>query len=213
MKFIFYHWLGLNEYLFTLLNHNLNQGALPYFLYVISILFKEFVFLIYYAVFVVYQIRQLSIDTSYERYNRAFNKAVEIGSIYASVIVVYTLIKYSINFPRPYCSMPSFFSVQDFGHERCLSSFPSAHVAVAIIICWWCWPYLSRLGRILLIGLVVLVGLSRIALAMHYPADIIWSIFISLSICFSASKIYRLPYLQNKILDPIEKLIWQFIKK
>lgn len=214
MKFILYHWLGLNEYLFTLLNSNLNYGLLPHFLYVISILFKEFVFLIYYAAFVTYQVRQLSIsEATYERYDRVFNKAVEIGSIYASVMVIYTLIKYTVNFSRPYCSMPSFFSIQDFSHERCLSSFPSAHTAMAIIICWWFWPYLSRLGRILLVGLVILVGLSRITLAMHYPADIIWSVVISLSICFVAPKISRLPYFQNKILDPIEKLIWQFIKK
>lgn len=212
MKFIFYNWLGLNEYLFTLINSSLNHGALPHFFYVISILFKEFVFLIYYAAFVTYEVRNLSTQT-YEKYNKIFNKAVEIGSIYANVMVVYTLIKYTANFPRPYCSMSSFVSINNFAHERCLSSFPSAHTAMAIIVCWWVWPCVNRLGRILLITLVILVGLSRIALAMHYPADIIWSVVISLSICLIAPQICTLSLLQDKILEPVKKLIWQLLKK
>jgi len=212
MKFILYNWLGLNEYLFILLNATLNHGLLPYFFYLVSILFKEFVFLIYYAAFVTYEVRNFSTQT-HEKYNKIFNKAVEIGSIYASVMVVYTLIKYTVNFPRPYCSMSSFVSISNFAHERCLSSFPSAHTAMAIIVCWWVWPYVNRLGRILLIALVILVGLSRIALAMHYPADIIWSVVISLSICLIAPKICTLSLFQDKILEPVKKLIWQFLKK
>ncbi|AVP87268.1 hypothetical protein phytr_3140 [Candidatus Phycorickettsia trachydisci] len=212
MKFVLYDWLGLNEYLFTLLNSSLNHGLLSYFFYLISILFKEFVFLIYYAAFVVYQVNNLSAQT-YEKYNKVFNKAVEIGSIYSSVMVFYTLIKYTVNFPRPYCSMSNFISINNFAHERCLSSFPSAHTAMAIIVCWWVWPYVNRLGRILLIALVILVGLSRIALAMHYPADIIWSVVISLGICHIAPKISSLGIIQDKILQPIKKFIWQFVKK
>jgi len=214
MKLILYHWLGLNEYLFTLLNSSLNKGLLPYFFYIISILFKEFVFLIYYSAFMVYQVRQMVIiKPNYEAYDRVFNKVVKIGSIYAGVMVVYTFLKYTVNFPRPYCSISRFISINNFAHERCLSSFPSAHTAMAVIVCWWVWPYANRLGRILLIALVMLVGLSRITLAMHYPADIVWSIIISLSICFIAPKISRLFIIQDKILQPIEKLIWQFLKK
>ena len=159
--------------------------------------------------FAYYKLKSVSFER--KLYDQIFALMIKIGSIYAIIGLLYALMKYHINLPRPYCSMLKVISVADFTHVRCLSSFPSAHTALAVLACYCAFPYLKLKGRVCAICLVVLVGLSRISLAMHFPADVIYSILISLIICISVDKIQQLKFIQHFILSPIANWVYKLL--
>jgi membrane-associated phospholipid phosphatase len=80
----------------------------------------------------------------------------------------------------------------DIAHERCLSSFPSSHTGLAILIALNIWPYIGSGMRIFSAFIIGLVALSRVGLAMHYPADIFYSIFIAILVFAISKLVYRL---------------------
>jgi len=102
--------------------------------------------------------------------------------------------------------MPSeFTTILDVTKERCLSSFPSAHTGLAILIAYYLWPYLTKYQKAIVLSLIVVVSISRITLAMHYPADIIYSILIAYLIIFFSNKL--VDYMQTIIVKPLGKII------
>jgi membrane-associated phospholipid phosphatase len=98
----------------------------------------------------------------------------------------------------------------NFEGERCLSSFPSAHSALALIITFYLWPYLNRYAKVSATLVIILVGLSRISLAMHYPADIIYGIIIGFMTLGLAEITYKLS--KKIIFTPIINIIFKLIK-
>jgi membrane-associated phospholipid phosphatase len=218
-KFFIYDWLGLNQKIFIYFNNILNVGIIPYYLNVFSKFFDILVFFLYFTLVLGYRIYDLRGGRfDYQRYTINFKQIIQIGLIYGSIGIIYTLIKYGINLPRPYCSLDHFFSAQDFSNARCLSSFPSAHTAMAFMISYLLFPYLNFLTRIIACLVVVIVGLSRIALAMHYPADVVYSVFISYIICRSVDKILAVKSIQQQIINPclhfiFKALISKLLKK
>lgn len=212
MQHIFYDWFGLNQILFTQINSISNSLLYQYFCYILSIIFALFVFLIYYGALVFYRyycVRKSGFD--YAMYNRYFDELVKIGSSYGAIGLIYTAMKFSINMARPYCSGISFTSIMDFAGQRCLSSFPSAHTAIAVLIYYSFLPYLNSLGRFLGLMMILVVGMSRIALAMHFPADIVYSIIIAFSICYLADKLVQIAYVQSCIVLPTKQFIFKQI--
>lgn len=212
IKFFFYDWLGLNQKLFTYLNNIANLSLAPYYLNILSKFFDIFVFFLYFTSILIYKIYDLRGNSfDYQKYMTGFKKLMQIGLMYACIGIFYALMKYGINLPRPYCSMDHFSSISDFAGVRCLSSFPSAHTAMAFMISYLLFPYLNASGKIIACFGIMLVGLSRIALAMHYPADIIYSIAISYIICKSVDKILAIKSLQNKIISPSIHIIFRIL--
>ena len=119
---------------------------------------------------------------------------IKLGISYACFGLFYAFLKFTINMPRPFCSLPpgSFATIIDISHERCLSSFPSSHTGLVVLIALNIWPYIGPRIRVSMLLLIGLVALSRIGLAMHYPADIIYSIFIAIFIYIISRLIYKL---------------------
>ena len=144
-----------------------------------------------------------------QEFNIRYNKLVYAGLCYAIFGLTYAFLKFYVNIPRPFCSMPegTFFTIMDTSRERCLSSFPSAHTGLAILVSYLLWQYLtSRLKHIAII-IIFITALSRITLAMHYPADILYSIFIVLfvilmaNITFASCKNNVIKYCETKVRD------------
>jgi membrane-associated phospholipid phosphatase len=212
MQYIIYDWLGLNKFLFIKINYIMNLWLLPYFNLFCRVFFDIDAFLAYYTIFIIFFIYQIRGDNfSYEKYLQYFNITAKIGAIYATIVISYALMKYGFKMPRPYCSIKGFFSSQSFHFEQCFVSFPSSHTAIAVLLCYSLFDYVSRIYKILLCILVILAGASRIGLGMHYPADVLYSIFISLSICILIEKVIYLPSVQKNILQPIAGRVYSFL--
>lgn len=197
---IFYNFFGLNQKIFFAINSVINNLNLAYFLEKISWFFSISLFTIYYLLFLIYSyIRLKKIKNTKEREDNfwvIYNNMVNIGIIYAIFGFTYALLKFSINLPRPFCSLPigSFITIINIENERCLSSFPSAHTGLAVLITYFLWNYLNSLGKIIALAIILLVAISRITLAMHYPADILYSFFIAMFVIKIGNFIYLILY-------------------
>lgn len=97
------------------------------------------------------------------------------------VVILNTLIKNIVQRPRP----DGFRLVSEWGY-----SFPSGHSMVAMafygFLAWLVWKYerdaLSRwFYLIVFAGLILVIGISRVYLGVHYASDVIAGFFVSLA--------------------------------
>ena len=195
LKNIFYYWYGYNKEIFLSINHSFSNLSLQYFFKIISSMFSISSFAIYYILLsVLLVLYSRKNHFSQQNFLSFYTYFVKIGMGYAFIGFAYALMKFTVNMPRPYCSLElgSFITLIDFDSERCLSSFPSAHTAVVILISYALWPFSKCLTRIGLVLTCLLVMLSRVVLAMHYPADILYSVVIAFGLIYLANLFYRL---------------------
>ncbi|MCC8368859.1 MAG: phosphatase PAP2 family protein [Rickettsia endosymbiont of Oxypoda opaca] len=194
----FYNFHGLNQEIFLFLNRITNIGILPYFLEFISFCFNITNFAVIYILYWIYFYIQLKKIKNFNQLQGAFwgkyNKLIEIGIIYTIFGLTFTALKFSVNFPRPFCSQPlnSFITIINLQVERCLSSFPSSHAGLAFLVTYFAWSYLNLSLKIIAIFIIGLVSLARISLAMHYPADIIYGIIITAIIIVIGKQVYKI---------------------
>lgn len=80
--------------------------------------------------------------------------------------------KAGFDMPRPYNALPSG-SVKVLATLNEPYSFPSGHSAFAVLVTWVFWPYCQKRWRAFLLLCVVWVGVSRISVGAHFPADVI----------------------------------------
>ncbi|WP_412707617.1 phosphatase PAP2 family protein [Candidatus Rickettsia kedanie] len=195
---VFYNFCGLNHEIFLFLNKITNIGSIPYFLKIISFCFNIANFALIYILYCIYFYIQLKkIKNDNERQNKfwhGYNQLVEIGIIYGVFGLIFTALKFLVNFPRPYCSLPadSLMTIINTANERCFSSFPSSHAALSVLVIYFIWDYIKLPLKILMICVIMLVSLSRISLAMHYPSDIIYGIAIAFITILIGKLIYRI---------------------
>jgi tRNA threonylcarbamoyl adenosine modification protein YjeE len=217
MKEVFYDLYGYNAEIFYFFNHLGNIGILPETLRCLSAVFNIENFAIYYVVLCAVCFYRLFSSRAGLRGSQdaevklprpsdlrfaasegnkllgTYNTLVFIGICYAVFGLIYAALKFSINLPRPYCSLPagSFQTILDLSHERCMSSFPSSHSGLALMLTILSWRYLSLSCRIFVVLVVLSVALSRISLAMHYPADILYSYIIVLVVLCVAKGVFK----------------------
>jgi membrane-associated phospholipid phosphatase len=188
MKELLYDFYGYNQGIFYLLNEFCISYKLQVPLLYISRIFDIENFAIYYilAVAILWVQRRITAPS--------YDFMTKLGTSYACFGLLYAFLKFTINMPRPFCSLPqgSFTTIMDIAHERCLSSFPSSHTGLAILIALNIWPYIGSGMRIFSAFIIGLVALSRVGLAMHYPADIFYSIFIAILVFAISKLVYRL---------------------
>ena len=103
---------------------------------------------------------------------------------FVSGAVVYVL-KHLIEAPRPYLVDPSIIGyVLETGY-----GMPSGHALISVVVLGWLWLRHPR-SLSLTLGIttvLVLIGLSRVFLGVHYPSQVIvgWAIGIVLLCIFS----------------------------
>ncbi|MBN8523276.1 MAG: phosphatase PAP2 family protein [Rickettsiales bacterium] len=205
---VIYNFFGINKEIFIFVNKITNVGIIPTLLKISSQFFFIGNFAAYYLIICLYCYFKLKKRSNPKiEFVPIYNQLVKAGTCYSLFGFAYAALKFGINLPRPFCSlMPSeFTTILDVTKERCLSSFPSAHTGLAILIAYYLWPYLTKYQKAIVLSLIVVVSISRITLAMHYPADIIYSILIAYLIIFFSNKL--VDYMQNIIVKPIGKII------
>ena len=159
----------------------------------------------------IYFSRQIKKDG--RLFDHYFHILVRAGVIYCCFMFVFTFFKYTVNMPRPLCSFSpdSFYSIIHPDSVRCLSSFPSAHSGFALIMSYMLLHYLALdfTQKFVVISLVILTGIARIAMAMHFPADVLYGYMIGIFVIILGNFIYK--KLPNSIMDIFRKIFMFFI--
>ena len=114
-------------------------------------------------------------------------------------MLVIEVLKLWLHRPRPFMVFP-LETMRMFGPQLAerefYHSFPSGHASFAGVIVASLWPILSRSARLVGCVFVLWVGWSRIALGVHFPADVVVGVLISViltAIIRHAVKHYRHP--------------------
>lgn len=93
-------------------------------------------------------------------------------------------------YPRPYMVIEGVEGMdrKDDGTDN-YHSFPSGHVTFATLMVFSMWSGLSGIMRVIGVGFIFAVAWSRIALGMHFPADLLGAFLISLTVAFIVRRI------------------------
>ena len=212
MKDLIYDFYGYNEEIFHEIN-NIFSASLPQHLFkYISSLFDLEMFAVYYSIILAILLYRIFTLKQYDQYSFCYDFMVKIGICYACFGFIYAALKFGINMPRPFCSLPegSFTTILDISKERCQSSFPSSHTGLAFLITLFLWDYVGTIAHLFWLCLVALVALSRIALAMHYPADIFYSLFISAGVYIIGVEVYHI--LEKNVIFWVKKRVWKMVE-
>lgn len=85
-----------------------------------------------------------------------------------------TWAKHWFDFPRPLLALPQG-AVHVIGEAEYHRSLPSGHASFAMLVAASLWPMLKRWQRWAAMGFVVWVGVSRVNVGAHFPADVLAS--------------------------------------
>ena len=196
IKELFYDFYGYNQKIFCWINDAFNDQIFQLIFLILDSILQYYCLAIYLLLILVIKFFRYNRENSLSMFNYELlpkflyqrkNFYLEIIYIYVFFLACFTILKYSMNMPRPLCILPNemFNSIIDLSSIRCNSSFPSAHSGLALIICYLLWEYfsLNRIEKIASIFFVIFVGISRIGLAMHFPTDVLFGyIFAIISI-------------------------------
>jgi membrane-associated phospholipid phosphatase len=172
MKAILYDWGGLNVWLFQIINA-FHTNELDRFMLLGSRLAEHNNFALYLGFITLGALVALH------------GKGKKQLQFWFSVIAVFILgylvdgwvveiLKSCFSFPRPPLALP-LNSIHLVGNPELnlQHSLPSGHASFAMLISASLWPVLNRYGRYMAIAFVVWVGISRISLGAHFPADVV----------------------------------------
>lgn len=184
MKEVFYDWGGINVRLFHLIN-DLRGEMIDRIMLLGTQLGGHTNFEIYLALLAVVAVFSVS-------RNRAQNRSGERALAWLMVISVLSIaylldgillswLKFALDFPRPPLILPPG-AVHIVGRPEYHYSLPSGHASFAMLMVASLWPVLNGYWRIAGIVLALWVGLSRISLGAHFPADVVAGYLSSLMV-------------------------------
>ena len=82
------------------------------------------------------------------------------------------MVKPLLDFPRPPLALPAG-TLHIIGQPEFHHSLPSGHSSFAMLVVASIWPVLGRWQRVLGVLFVLWVGVSRVSLGAHFPADVL----------------------------------------
>jgi len=198
MKEILYDWGGLNVWLFHLVN-DLRSDWLDQFMLLGTQLGEHTSFV------PILGLLMLAVLVAVPRtFARQPCHAETVVHLWLGVIAVFAIaywldgvvlgwLKPLLDFPRPPLALGEA-NIHVVGELKLHHSFPSGHSSFAMLVCASLWP----LGRYWRFGggfFLLWVGLSRISLGVHFPADVLGGFLLSLLIVLAV----RL--LTNRLID------------
>lgn len=214
LKEVFYDWMGANKWLFVHIN-DLHYGWYDALMIFISRISTSHAFPYYLAAMTAYVLitiltRSIAKKGGTKYYISGWVGVLAIfsvGFLINNVVLVKTL-KDHFHYPRPYIALAQ---DQIYGEHQVTvldrkggdpdddyRSFPSGHASFATLLLVALWPMLSPRLQWAGVGFVFMVGWSRMALGMHFPADIVGAIIITFLVVITLRAIIY--YLMRKIL-------------
>ena len=205
-KNVLYDWFGYNRILFDALNNATENAAVLKTLKFITD------YIGHYMMFPIHIcILMLIVYTITHTKNRNIEK--ELVYIKSIIVLLATLMllmtvgqltKIYFSFVRPYCSPdivlnPAVKSVMngDYHMDKCFRSLPSGHTMYVTTFVLSMWPALNKTLKRLGVATIVSVGLTRVTLGAHFPADIVYGFLLAASL----STITRL-IVRNTVMKP-----------
>jgi undecaprenyl-diphosphatase len=102
-------------------------------------------------------------------------QAVKLCSTLAIVWIAVTVLRYTLNYPRPFQRFPQLVTAYAL---EIAPSYPSGHTATIVAGSYILAKH-QKLLNVLSFSLVILVAISRVALGLHYYSDIIGGALLS----------------------------------
>jgi membrane-associated phospholipid phosphatase len=185
MKEFFYDWNGANIWLFHAIN-DIRFGGLDQVMLLGTTLGDHILFPLYLGLLTL--VALVVVNTPFQD---SAHHRVRV-SRWMAVIAVFSLayvldgvllgyVKPLLDFPRPPLALPQG-TLNIIGLPEYHHSLPSGHSSFAMLVTASLWPVLSRKWRIAGVGFVLWVGLSRISLGAHFPADVMAGFISSLAV-------------------------------
>jgi membrane-associated phospholipid phosphatase len=174
MKWYLYDWGGLNVWLFHVIN-NIHNGAIDAIMLAATAAASHQLFAWYLAV--------LCLSATSAIVKNSHNQTDTKALLWISTITVFSVayladgwllgvLKPLLDFPRPPLALP-IETVHIVGAAELHHSLPSGHSSFAMLIAASIWPLLMfPWQKYAALFFVVLVGISRISLGAHFPADV-----------------------------------------
>lgn len=185
MKELFYDWGGLNAWLFHTIN-GVRGEWLDQFMLLGTQLgdhtsFSAVLCLLLLAALVVVPRSFAGLPGEAERITRLWLGVIAVFSTaYFLDGVVLSWLKPYLDFPRPAVVFGQS-NIHVVGELKQRYSFPSGHSTFAMLVCASLWP-LGRGWRLAGLFFLAWVGLSRISVGAHFPADVVGGFSLSLAI-------------------------------
>jgi membrane-associated phospholipid phosphatase len=185
MKELFYDWGGANVWLFHAIN-DIRFPGLDQVMLLGTTLGDHGLFPFYLGVLTLFAL--VVVNTPFQDSSRHRAR----GSRWMAVIAVFSIaylldgmllgyLKPLLDFPRPPLALPQG-TVNIIGQPEFHHSLPSGHSSFAMLVIASLWPVLSRRGRAAGVFFVLWVGISRVSLGAHFPADVVAGFLSSLAV-------------------------------
>jgi len=191
MKEILYDWGGLNAWLFKAINA-WHTAWLDQIMLLGSLLAEHDYFVFWLSAFFL-----VAILATRGKPKDALVPWFALVAVFSVAYLVdgwvVSTLKEWFSFPRPMLALPpNAVHVVGSPEHNLMHSLPSGHTSFAMLIAASLWPVLNRAGRIAAVSFVVWVGLSRMSLGAHFPADVMAGALSSLLVVCGVRKLVNL---------------------
>jgi len=183
MKEIFYDWGGINVWLFHAIN-DIHFEWLDKLMLLGTELGEHTRFTLYLVLLTLFALIAANKATqSTEQYQAKVKRWVAVIAVFSIAYwldgLLLGFLKPYLDFPRPPFALPPD-TIHIVGKAEYHHSLPSGHATFAMMVVSSLWPILGFRWRVAGACFVLWVGLSRISLGMHFPADVIAGFLLSL---------------------------------
>jgi membrane-associated phospholipid phosphatase len=183
MKEIFYDWGGANVWLFHAIN-DIQFGGLDQVMLLGTTLGDHILFPFYLGILTLFAL--VVVNTPFQDSSHHRVRVSRWMAVIAVFSLAYLLdgmllgyLKPLLDFPRPPLALPQG-TVNIVGLPEYHHSLPSGHSSFAMLVTASLWPILNRRWHIAGVLFVLWVGVSRVSLGAHFPADVMAGYFSSL---------------------------------
>lgn len=190
MKEIFYDWGGANVWLFHAIN-DIHFEGLDQFMLLGTWLGDHIRFPFYLLLLTLIALAVVcKPEQDCDRYHTLVQRWMAVIAVFSLAYwlngLLLGVLKPLLDFPRPPLALlPD--TLHIVGTAEYHHSLPSGHSSFAMMVVASLWPVLGKQWRVAGAFFVLWVGISRVSLGMHFPADVMAGFMLSLSVVLLVS--------------------------